>query len=201
MVRGKATPRRRELMADRTKLVATIVFAAGLAAVTTTASAMPVADALAIKKAAPAAIESVQWRRGWGWRGGGGWGGAAAGFVAGAVLGSALTAPYYYGYGPAPYYPQPTTTSRRRRFTDRRGPATARRSQTRPPIARSGSRPGIPPPEPISVTTASGIPAPERAGAIAGPPPSGPFSLRDDAIEAREKRAKNITRYDLQRLE
>jgi hypothetical protein len=94
-------------MADRMKLVATIVFAAGIAAVTTTASAMPVADALAIKKAAPAAIESVQWRRGWGWRGGGGWGGAAAGFVAGAVVGSALTAPYYYGYGPRPYYPQP----------------------------------------------------------------------------------------------
>jgi len=33
--------------------------------------------------------------------------GAAAGFVAGAVVGSALTAPYYCGYGPAPYDPQP----------------------------------------------------------------------------------------------
>jgi BA14K-like protein len=93
-------------MADPVKsLVATIVFAAGIASVATAASATPVADALAIKNAAPTAIESVQWRRGWGWRGGGGWGGAAAGFVAGAVVGSALTAPYAYGYGP--YYPQP----------------------------------------------------------------------------------------------
>jgi hypothetical protein len=33
--------------------------------------------------------------------------GAAAGFVAGAVVGSTLTAPHYYGYGPAPYDPQP----------------------------------------------------------------------------------------------
>jgi hypothetical protein len=37
----------------------------------------------------------------WGWRGAGwGWGGAALGFAAGAVVGSALAAPYYaYGYG------------------------------------------------------------------------------------------------------
>jgi hypothetical protein len=99
-------------MADHSKsLVATIVFAAGIAAVSTTASATPVADALAIKNAVPAAIESVQWRRGWGWRGGGGWGGAAAGFVAGAVVGSALTAPYayepYYYQPPAPVYGPP----------------------------------------------------------------------------------------------
>jgi len=31
---------------------------------------------------------------------------------------------------------------------------------TRPPTTRSGLSPGIPPPEPISGTTASGIPAP-----------------------------------------
>ena len=38
---------------------------------------------------------------GWGWRGGGwGWGGAALGLAAGALIGSALAAPYYaYGYG------------------------------------------------------------------------------------------------------
>lgn len=47
---------------------------------------------------------------GWGWRGGGwGWG---APFVAGAIVGGALAAPYYYGgyygyypYGSYPYYP------------------------------------------------------------------------------------------------
>jgi hypothetical protein len=85
------------------KLVATVVFAAGIASVATAASAMPVADALAIENAVPAAIESVQWRRGWGW------GGAGAGFVAGAVVGSALAAPYAYGYGPysQPRYYQP----------------------------------------------------------------------------------------------
>jgi hypothetical protein len=47
------------------------------------------------------------WRGGgWGWRGGGwgwGWGGP---FVAGAIVGGALAAPYWYGYGGyGPYYP------------------------------------------------------------------------------------------------
>jgi hypothetical protein len=93
------------------RLIAAGVFAAGIWSIASAASATPVADALAIKNAAPAAVESVQWRRGWGggwgWRGRGwGWGGAAAGFVAGAVVGSAIAAgPYYYGYGP--YYPGP----------------------------------------------------------------------------------------------
>jgi hypothetical protein len=38
---------------------------------------------------------------GWGWRGGGwGWGGAGLGLAVGALIGSALAAPYYgYGYG------------------------------------------------------------------------------------------------------
>jgi len=41
---------------------------------------------------------------GWGWRG------AGAGFVAGAIIGGALAAPYYgYGYGyPGPYYAGPS---------------------------------------------------------------------------------------------
>jgi hypothetical protein len=51
------------------------------------------------------------WRGGggWGWRGGWGWGPGP--FVAGALVGGALAAPYYYGaygpyypYGPYPYY-------------------------------------------------------------------------------------------------
>jgi hypothetical protein len=63
------------------------------------ASAMPVADALAIRSAVPVGVETVQWR-GWGW-------GLGAGFVAGAVVGSALARPYYYyGYDPY-YYPGP----------------------------------------------------------------------------------------------
>src|SRR5262245_54144266 len=58
------------------------------------ASALPV-NALAIQNAAPAAVEHVQWR--------GGWGAVGAGLVAGAIIGGALSAPYY-GYGPGPYY-------------------------------------------------------------------------------------------------
>lgn len=61
------------------------------------ASAMPVADALAIKNAAQTNIETVRWRgRGWG---------VGAGFLGGAILGGMLAAPYYYG--PGPYYPAP----------------------------------------------------------------------------------------------
>jgi hypothetical protein len=84
-----------------------VVLAAGIGSLATVASAAPLAGALAISNAMPAAgVESVQWRRGWGgggWRSGGwGWGGAGAGFVAGAILGGALAAPYSYGYGPYP---------------------------------------------------------------------------------------------------
>lgn len=44
------------------------------------------------------------WHRGWGgWRGGWGWGGVSLGLAAGALAGTALTAPYY-GYGYGPYY-------------------------------------------------------------------------------------------------
>ena len=44
------------------------------------------------------------WHGGWGgWRGGWGWGGVSLGLAAGALAGTALTAPYY-GYGYGPYY-------------------------------------------------------------------------------------------------
>jgi hypothetical protein len=55
------------------------------------------------------------WHGGGGWRGGGwrgGWGWGPGPFVAGALIGGALAAPYYYGgygygygYGPGPYGP------------------------------------------------------------------------------------------------
>ena len=88
-----------------TKLVAAIVFIAGTSSLATGASATPLANGLAIKDAVPASVETVQWRRGWGYRGGWGWGGVGAGFVAGAVIGGALASPYY-GYDPY-YYPGP----------------------------------------------------------------------------------------------
>jgi hypothetical protein len=75
------------------------------------ASAMPVADARAIRNAAPAKVEAVQWR-GRGWRGGG-WG-IGAGLLGGAIVGGMLASPYYYGsgpygayYGSGPYYGGP----------------------------------------------------------------------------------------------
>lgn len=89
-------------MANRfTRLVATIVFVAGMSPFATVASATPMAHGLALKNAVPANAETVQWRRGWGYRGGWGWGGVGAGFVAGAVIGGALASPYYR-YDPSP---------------------------------------------------------------------------------------------------
>jgi hypothetical protein len=74
--------------------------AATLAGAATMASATPLSGARAIGNAVPSAVETVRWGRGgWGW-------GLGAGLVGGAIIGGALAAPYYYGYGPygAPYY-------------------------------------------------------------------------------------------------
>jgi BA14K-like protein len=90
--------KRRKPMSKRmlTMSVAAML-AAGVATASSVASAMPFADALAIRKAAGTDVEMV-WGRGFGW-------GFGAGFLGGAILGGALAAPYYYGpYGPA-YYP------------------------------------------------------------------------------------------------
>jgi hypothetical protein len=71
------------------------VLAAGAATISTTASATPLADALAIRKAAGTDVVPV-WGRGFWW-------GFGPAFVGGAIVGGALaTAPYYYG--PYPYY-------------------------------------------------------------------------------------------------
>ncbi len=93
-------------------LAAAALFAMSIAPFANVASAMPVADALAIKNTVPTNIETVYWRgRGWGW-GGRGWGwGVGAGLVGGALVAGALTAPYYYGspayYGYPGYYGNP----------------------------------------------------------------------------------------------
>lgn len=68
---------------------------AGAAALATPTSAMPVSQGLALKNAAPGAVENVRW---------GGWGWGLGGFAAGAIIGSAIVAPRYYGY-PYGYYP------------------------------------------------------------------------------------------------
>jgi BA14K-like protein len=108
-------------MSNHTKLAAALLCSAGIGLAATAASAMPAN--LALKNAAPGAVESVRWGGHWhgGWRGGGfGWG--LGGFAAGAIIGSAIASPYYYGgyypygYGaypaydyppPAPYYGGP----------------------------------------------------------------------------------------------
>lgn len=72
---------------------------AGATTVSGTASAMPVADALAIKNAAGTDVVTV-WGRGFGW-------GLGAGLLGGAIIGGALAAPYYYGPGPYYYRPYP----------------------------------------------------------------------------------------------
>jgi hypothetical protein len=88
------------MLGSTRKLVAAAVCATSMTMFASFASATPIANGLAIKSAVPAQVESVQWRRGWGWRGGGwGWRGVGAGFVAGALIGGAIAASPYYGYG------------------------------------------------------------------------------------------------------
>jgi hypothetical protein len=100
------TQRKETMMSTSLRTLAgSILLVASMTGCVGTASAAPAVDRLAIKNAFPSTIESVQWRGG-GW----GWGAPlAGGFVAGALLGSALAAPYYYGPGPYyyPYYSRP----------------------------------------------------------------------------------------------
>lgn len=67
------------------------------------AAAAPIGHPLAIAQPAAGLTEQVYWRRGWGWGGGAFVGGLAAG----ALIGGALAAPYYYGPGPYYYGPPP----------------------------------------------------------------------------------------------
>jgi hypothetical protein len=92
-------------------LAVAALLAMSIAPFANVASAMPIADALAIKNAAPTNIETVQWRgrgygRGYYGRGwyGPGWG-VGAGLLGGAIIGGMLASPYYYGSGP--YYAAP----------------------------------------------------------------------------------------------
>ena len=79
------------------RLAVALSCAAAIALTANTASATPATHALALKNAAPSDIETVRW--GWGW--------GLGGFAAGAIIGGALAAPYYYGrpYYPYGYYP------------------------------------------------------------------------------------------------
>jgi hypothetical protein len=88
-----------------TLLAAAAVASASLLAVP--AGAAPLSGSLALRNSTATPVETVQWRghRGGNWRGGN-WIGPAVGFAAGAAIGSALAAPYYYGdsYAYSPGY-------------------------------------------------------------------------------------------------
>jgi hypothetical protein len=63
------------------------------------------AASLAAATVAMSSTADARWGRGWGW----GPGPVIGGLAAGAIVGGALAAPYYYpygynGYGPYPYY-------------------------------------------------------------------------------------------------
>jgi hypothetical protein len=90
---GTDVMEKESMLGSTRKPIATVVCAASMTMFASFASAMPIANGLAIKSAVPAQVEAVQWRRGWGWRG------AGAGFVAGALIGGAIAAAPYYGYG------------------------------------------------------------------------------------------------------
>jgi hypothetical protein len=100
--------------------LATLLVAAGLSSGVSGAGAAPLSASISLRDATPQAVETVQWRgAGWrggwgggwrggwggGWRGGWGggwhrgWGGLGLGLAAGAIVGGALAAPYYGGYG------------------------------------------------------------------------------------------------------
>src|SRR4029453_10269471 len=85
-----------------TKLIAAALISVVVPSYASTASAAPAGGAFAIKNAASSYIEQVRWS----WRGG--WG-VGAGVAAGALIGGALAAPYYYGgyYGGPYYYASP----------------------------------------------------------------------------------------------
>jgi hypothetical protein len=82
-------------------LAAAALLAMSMVPVANVASAMPIADVLALKNAAVTNIETVQFRR----RGFGRGIGFGAGVLGGAIIGGMLANPYYYG--PGPYYPEP----------------------------------------------------------------------------------------------
>ena len=78
------------------KLFAVALLAAGTGSLAVSAGAAPITAPLSLQNAT-SPVETVQWRRGWGW---------GPGIAAGLIIGGAIAAsqyPYGYGYGPYPY--------------------------------------------------------------------------------------------------
>ena len=112
---AKSRPARREsLLAKRVEEIMNLLnrtmtaalIAGGISSLPGSAHAVPLGASLSLRDASTSQVQTVQWRR-WGW------GGFGVGLAAGAIVGAALSAPYYrygyYGYGyPAysyGYYP------------------------------------------------------------------------------------------------
>jgi len=150
--------------ASRT-LAASTLLVATMAGWVPTASAAPVIDHLAIKNASASTIDLVQWRDGMGMGMGMGAPAVAGGVLAGALLGSALAAPYYYGPGPYyPYYPRPIMHPRPPAITLRA--MVLRQVGTRSPTARNASDHTIRGAELISGQTATAIHALDRCKTV-----------------------------------
>jgi hypothetical protein len=82
-------------------LAAVVLVSAGATLSANHAFAAPFANGAAVNSEAASNVETVRWRRGWGW-------GVGAGVLGGAIIGSAIANSYYggpyYGYGPGYYY-------------------------------------------------------------------------------------------------
>jgi BA14K-like protein len=98
------------MLVSLSRCAAAAAFSVAASLVAVPASAAPIGSGLALKNAAPAVAETVQWRgrHGGYWRGGRWWG-PGVGFAAGALIGGAIAggAPYYYGGGPYYGYAEP----------------------------------------------------------------------------------------------
>ena len=98
---AKSRPARREsLLAKRVEEIMILLnrtmtaalIAGGISSLPGSAHAVPLGASLSLRDASTSQVQTVQWRR-WGW------GGFGVGLAAGAIVGAALTAPYYrYGY-------------------------------------------------------------------------------------------------------
>lgn len=79
------------------RILAAALVAGSVSALPGSAQAVPLGASLSLRDASTSEVQTVQWRRGWGW------GGFGVGLAAGALFGAALAAPYYrygyYGYG------------------------------------------------------------------------------------------------------
>jgi hypothetical protein len=80
-----------DIMSSLNRILAVALIAGGVSSLAGSANAVPLSASLALRDAATPAVQTVQWRRGWG--------GFGFGLAAGALIGAAVTAPYWGGYG------------------------------------------------------------------------------------------------------